>query len=333
MAGFLEKDKRLIDYKLTEFGREKLATNGLDFKYYTFSDSSIFYNEDKETIKNFKVSSKEAFNLLEVDTASLNIINPEYTLSSVITFDQLDNNILFSNKESNSTLSDYLIDLKLLDNKNLTSRKSNVVKFDYELNPNRNEFDFLKRVDNYPTISRHSISLREIKTIKDEKRFSGYIRNKFLPPENIDGDSIIINTLESSNPLEYVFKSMKSEVNLPIFLNKEDYVVDLISHIEKNNDLFKLDYVLNEEEMLDEDVYLFEMHEVDDTNGKLQKLAFVNLGSFYDKSSYMFKTVYLIGKIYLTSNLKEEINTDSKRKKFIINNDYSFINMFTLVVE
>lgn len=333
MAGFLEKDKRLIDYKLTEFGREKLATNGLDFKYYTFSDSSIFYNENKASIKNFKVSSKEAFNLLEVDTASLNIINQEYTLSSVITFDQLDNNILFSNKEANRTLSDYLIDLKLLDNKNLTSRTNNTIKFDYELNSERNDFDFLKRVDNYPTISRHSISLREIKTIKNEKRFSGYVRNKFLPPENIDGNAIIFSTLESNNPVEYIFKSMKSEGSLPIFSNKDDYIVDLVNHIEKNNDLFKLDYVLNEEEMLDEDVYLFELHEVDSNSNKLQKLAFVNIGTFYDKVSYTYKTVYLIGKIYLTSNQKEEINTDSKRKKFILNNDYSFINMFTLVVE
>jgi hypothetical protein len=333
MAGFLEKDKRLVDYKLTEFGREKLATKGLDFKYYTFSDSSIFYKEDKETSKNFKVSSKEAFNLLEVDTTSLNIINPEYTLSSVITFDQLDNNLLFTNKEINSTLSDYLIDLKLLDNKNLSSRKSNTIKFDYQLDKDRNEFDFKNRVDSYPTISSHRTSLRELKPIKDEKRFSDYIRNKLLPPKNIDGDQSVINTSASRNPLEYIFKSMKSEGNLPVFRNKDDYIVDLLNFIESNGDLFKLDYVLNEEEILDEDVYLFEMHEVNDTSKKLKKLAFVNLGSFYDKKTYMYKSVYLIGKIYLTSNLKEEINTNSKRKKFILNNDYSFINMFTLVVE
>ena len=53
MAGFLDKKKRLIDYKLTEHGRSQLSTGDIRFKYYTFTDRSIVYSEEKSELDRF----------------------------------------------------------------------------------------------------------------------------------------------------------------------------------------------------------------------------------------------------------------------------------------
>lgn len=331
MAGFLEKDKRLIDYKLTEYGRDKMSLGSLDLKYYTFSDSSIVYDEDINSSKSFRVSNISSYLPFEVDQNVNNIINPEYTLSSVISFDQLDSNILFINKESNRTLSDYLIDLKYLDNKNLKSEGDDrEISFDFK--EERDVFDFKNKVSAYPTVKSKSTKLNNIDYIKEDKRFIDMLRNKVLPPRNNDNSTIFFEeNVFSDNPIELIFKSLRIEKEIPDFFNKQDFIVDIIKKISSERSIYKLEYVLNEEKMIDEDVYLFEMHSINETT--LNKLSFVHLGEFYDSKEFNFKNVYLIGKIFLTRNLKENINEENKRYYFNINNDYSFVNMFTMVVE
>jgi hypothetical protein len=336
MAGFLEKDKRLIDYKLTEFGRDKLSLGSLDLKYYTFSDSSIVYNEDYESLKSFKVSDISSYLPFEVDVNVNNIINPEYTLSSVISFDQLDNNILFINKESNRTTSDYLIDLKLLDNKVLKSENDNrEINFDFK--DEKDEFDFHQKPSSYPTIKSYKTLLSNIDYVKNDKRFIDKTRNKFMPPTVSSGGSLFLNEdIFLDRPFEIIFKSLNIDDEIPQFTNKEDFVIDIINKISTDSNIHRLEYIFNEEKMLDEDVYLFEMHKkVTSTDNvvNLSKLSFVHLGEFYDSKEYNFKNIYLIGKVFLTRNLKEEINEENKRYYFNLNNDYSFVNMFTLVVE
>lgn len=338
MAGFLEKDKRLIDYKLTEFGRDKLSSGSLSFKYYTFSDSNIVYNENTNSNKSFKVSDLSSYLPFEVDVNVSNIINPEYNLSSVISFDQLDNNILFVNKESNSTLSDHLFDLKLIDNKNLVNENDNREIF-FDFKDEKDEFDFGEntRTSSYPTVKHLSTNITNLEYVHQDKRFEDKIRNKFLPVENSSKDFTQeeLNKLNKSN-IEILFKRLSINELIPSINNKEDFVVELIKTLEKNNKIFKLDYVLNEEKMIDEDVFLFELHKIknDQTNLEtLEKLSFVKLGEFYDKKEFNFKQVYLIGKLFLTRNIKDRISEENRRLYYSINNDYSFVNMFTLVIE
>lgn len=333
MSGFLEKDKRLIDYKLTEFGRDKLSLGTFDLKYYTFSDSSIVYNEDLNTEKSFKVSSLNNFLPFEVDANVNNILNPEYSLSSIISFDQIDDNLLFTNKQSNRTLSDSLVELKYIDNKNLTSDYDNrEINFDY-LHENNGEFNFNKTSFSYPTIKYTSVNLANIDYIKNDKRFIDKTRNKVLPPRN---SFKVENNQSNSSNIDHIFKSLSINQDLPDFTNKNDYIVNILNMIKSSDELFKLEYILNEDKMIDEDVFLFELHRLvnneSDTN-KLEKLSFINIGEFYDKKEYNFKNVYLVGKVYLSSSIKEEINSNNKRYTYKINNDYSFVNMFTLVIE
>jgi len=331
MAGFLEKDKRLIDYKLTEFGRDKMSLGSLDLKYYTFSDSSIVYQEMKDSQKSFKVSDLSNYLAFEVDTNVNNVLNPELRLSSEITFNQIENNILFLNKETNSTLSDYLIDLKYLDNKELISKNDNrEISFDYKFE--KDEFNFNNNTFSYCTIKDLSVNLSNIDYISNDKRFINKTRNLFLPPENSFKDTERKSyTIPDEKSIEFIFKSLNIESELPIYSNREDYIVNIINQLNKSNIIHKLEYILNEEKMLDEDVFLFELHKINDNN--LEKLSFVNLGEFYDKKDYNFKNIFLIGKVFLSRNIKEDINDENRRYYFKINNDYSFVNIFTLVVE
>jgi len=335
MAGFLEKNKRLIDYKLTEFGRDKLAKGSLGLKYYTFSDSSIKYEENLESTQSFKVSSLKNYLPFEVDVNVTNIINPEYTLSSVISFDDLDNDILFVNKSTNSTLSDHLINLRLLDNKNvLTNIDNRTIDFDFK--DERDEFDFKNNAAVYPTVKFGNIDLRNVEYVCKDKRFIDKTRNKYLPPKNsFKEESAEEANPESFRPIEFLLKNLNIQESLPQFTTKELFISELLRKLDKSKEIFKLDYVLNEEKMSDDDVYLFELHKVFQSNNISvnQKLSFVDLGEFYDEKEYSFKKVYLVGKIFLTKNIKDEIDVENKRKRFSINNDYSFVNMFTMVVE
>jgi len=339
MAGFLEKNKRLIDYKLTEFGRDKLSEGSLSLKYYTFSDASIVYSEDLDSTLDFKVSSLKSYLPFEVDVNTTNIINPEFTLSSMLSFDDLDRNILFSNKDQNSTLSDHLIGLKLLDNKSLIESLGNrEISFSYELNPNREEFDFKNNSSTYATIKFPRVDLNNVDYISKDKRFLQKTRNKYLPPKNSFKElKIEDQDPESFKPIEFLFKSFNTKSKIPEFLDRNDFISDLINILSKEKDVFKLEYVLDEEKMSNEDTYLFELHKIksnqDDNTDKLQKISFIDLGEFYDKKEYSFKRVYLAGKIFLTRSLKDEIDPENRRKRFSINNDYSFVNMFTMVVE
>ena len=331
MAGFLEKNKRLIDYSLTEYGRDKLSLGALKYKYYTFSDSSVVYTENLDTQKSFRVSSLDSYLPFEVDSNVTNVLNPEYTLSSVISFDEMDNNILFVSKSTNKTISDYLIDLKYIDDKVLTTEnKERDISFDYTFE--KDEYDFV-RLGSYPTIKIKSESLANIDYVSKDKRFIDKTKNLFLPPVNKDFSSSIITVdAASQNPIENVFKKFKSSYPLPVFTNRNDFMINMINLMQQEKNLHRLEYVLNEEQMIDEDVYLFELHKVN-SDQTLNKLSFVDLGSFYDEKEYVYKNIYLIGKIFLTRNIKEEINEENKRYYYEINNDYSFVNMFTMVVE
>lgn len=331
MAGFLEKNKRLIDYSLTEYGRDKLSLGDLTYKYYTFSDASVVYNENTNTQKSFKVSSIDSYLPFEVDTNVTNILNPEYTLSSVISFDDLDSNILFVNKSSNKTVSDYLIDLKYLDDKVLTTDNlERDIEFDYVFE--QDEYDFTN-LGSYPTIKTNVETLSNIDYVSKDKRFIDKTRNLFLPPINKDlSRSAIASNIAAQNPIENIFKNFKSEYKLPSYSNRNDFMIEMINIMQSEKNLHRLEYVFNEEKMIDEDVYLFEIHKVSD-NGNLDKISFIDLGSFYDEKEYVYKNIYLAGKIFLTRNIKEEINEENNRYYFNINNDYSFVNMFTMVVE
>ena len=85
MSGFLDKKKRLIDYKLTEFGREKLSKGELRFEYYTFSDRSIVYSQSLTDSYDYAFSdSLDGYIPFEANSKTGLIINPEFVLNEIL---------------------------------------------------------------------------------------------------------------------------------------------------------------------------------------------------------------------------------------------------------
>ena len=340
MSGFLDKKKRVIDYKITESGLDKMSRGRFYPKYYTFSDGSIFYDFDEKNTSDFKISNAldsylpfENSRELEAD------LNPEVRLDRIIKFDNQEKTRVFTTAEQTAkTLSDKIIEKKYLDNLTSDFQKGSKssISFDYE--EEKEEFDFINRqlLKAYPTIKFLSEDASNLSYIQNEKRFLHKTRNLNLPPSN---SSLVDTPITETNdiPVEFLFKSLEDKsLSLNSFDTREDSIINIVKSLSNNKRLFKLEYILNEDDKKDEDIYLFELHKVIENTGlddTLEKVAFIKMGDFIDKGDLKQKSVFLIGKIMRTRDLKDTIDPENNFRNFKIDIDYSFVNMFTLVVE
>ena len=334
MSGFLNKKSRIIDYKLTDSGIEKLSRNKFKFKYYTFSDNSIFYSEDFDNISDNKISnSEESFLPFEADSNISFDLNPEINLDNIVNFENRSSKFLINTEETNKTLSEKLIEKKYIDDITVKNPSFTENSIDFEYKSEDSDFDFGDNnfVRRYPTIKYVEEDIKNISLIQDDKRFLNKLRNLELPPKFISDN--LEEEEDNDLPIEFIFKSYENE---SLYLSEEEerdsVIKKVLNVINSDRNLFKLNYKLNEDNIKDEDVYLFELHTVLENN-KLEKLCFVNIGSFIDERNFKQFNVYLIGKIFLTRDIKNFIEKEDNNLNYNINNDYSFINMFTLVVE
>ena len=130
--------------------------------------------------------------------------------------------------------------------------------------------------------------------------------------------------------------------------SREKNILKIVKDLSINKNIFKKEFEL--ENPTENSDFVFELYEVLDTveNGnitktELEKMHFVKIGEFYDKENFKTKKVYLIGKFYNTRDNSEEvdvvfnfnngqINLKSK-DAFALNTFFSFICLFTLVIE
>ena len=335
MAGFLNKKNRLIDYKLTENGRKQLASGDIRFKYYTFSDRSINY---EASIQDNKIISDSEFYYLpfEVTTNPGVVNNPEYYLSSELTFDNIENNLFQTNKLQ-ATLAETLSSQRYLTTKKITNNALSEYSDLAFNNINfRSEIDFVdsRLVRRYPTIKFVEESIKNLKSVKNDKRFSNYIKNKkLIPRSSLDIEILSDDVSSTINPVDFIFKSLDLQNNIQISDTREDAIVKSINKIEENKDkIFCFDFELNNSYLSNNDVFSFEIHNIDSQN-KLNKLPVVNLGNFFDKKKGKYVSIYLIGKFFKINDIKEIINAENKTYQFEEISDYYFINLFTLVAE
>ncbi len=341
MAGFLDKKNRLIDFKITENGREQMSKGDIRFKYYTFSDQSIFYEEDHDVISDFKISSSlKSFLPFEVDSELSYSMNTELYLDKIAKYSEVENNILFASGNVtqgflNKTLSDRIIEKKFLDTKTLIPNFSSrdIV---FSVKEEKDIFDFKNQnyLIGYPTIKLLEDDISNLETIENDKRFFEKLRTKTLPPITLEE----LDKEEEINGIEFIFKTLDiEEANIDINQNRNNVIVDILDVISKTKSIHKLEYHLNDDNKKSEDAYIFEMHKKEENETineeKLTKLSFIKLGSFFKKVTHKEVSVYLIGKLVLTSFLDREKNPENFQMKYKIDKDYSFVNMFTMVVE
>jgi hypothetical protein len=338
MAGFLDKKKRLIDYKLTELGREKMSLGNLDFSYYTFSDRSISYSKRLDQDNSFNISDSldsSNANFIPLETTSNEGIrlNPEISLNEILSYENLSSTRFYDTIVSTKkTLSEKIESSLLIDNLTIQNKierdfvffSSKDVKSEYDFK----SFNFLSQ---YPTIKFPIENIANIPTIKNDKRFKDFLKNKKLVPVNLNNDPVDVIE-EESNDLDLLFKNLEIEnLNLEGVEEREKVITTIIEALEDDEEIYKLKYSISEDFVKDSDNFLFELHSVKENN--LEKLAFVKIGSFISDKNQKQYTIYIIGKIVKSIKKSRNFNNENRVLTQGISQDYSFINLFTLVIE
>jgi hypothetical protein len=361
MSGILNKKNRIIDFVITNNGRSQIENGDIRYKYATLSDKSILYTKDHEISKTNKADiSNSEFNYIPIEaTTKLNdTINPEFDLSDH--FSYTNSNILDNEEVQNSvnfdiavnkllttqTLSSHLKNLSYLTTKNDINSEKEITFFDNGyLN---NTIDFRSNANKYKTIKSLSVSKKNIPVIALDKRFSHKTNFSILLPKDKSGNDLYtrdqfgkLNDLDDNNTTGYLLSSYISNNESAGVLSREKEILNIVRTLEKDNSIHKKVYEL--ENSSSENAFIFEMHEGNLLRNKLEKLSFIKIGDFYDNMSLTTKKVYLIGKIINSRDDTKDLDllfsfADGKtnltnQSKFAISAYYSFITLFTLIIE
>lgn len=363
MPGILNKKSRIIDFVITDNGRSQIEDGDIRYKFATFSDRSIIYTKDHEASAASKADiSKSEFDYfpIEANSKGNNTLNPEFDLGKFFTF--TNSNILDSQEVKNSvnfnaaadlfltsdSLAGKLKSLSLLSTKNKLNGNTEIKFKDSGLK--KNEIDFQNKVNKYKTLSSYSTNKENLPVIALDKRFSHKTNYKLLIPKDISGKELYekenfqnIDKLEDFNTTGFLYTSysIKNESGNDEIMSREKEISEILSSIESDNDIHKSVYEL--ENSSPENTFIFELHESSLERNDLEKLSFIKIGNFYDKSSSSTKKVYLIGKIINSRENANDLDTifsfnngsiNLKNKStFAISAFYSFVTLFTLVIE
>jgi hypothetical protein len=338
MAGFLDKKKRLIDYKLTELGREKMSLGNLDFSYYTFSDRSISYSKRLDQDNSFNISDSldsSNANFIPLETTSNEGIrlNPEISLNEILSYENLSSSKFYDIVAStNKTLSEKIESSRLIDNLTIQNKiERDFVFFSHKDVKSTYDFKDFNFLSQYPTIKFPIENIGNIPTVKNDKRFNSFLKHKKMVPVNISNNPVDVLE-EETNDLDLLFKNLEIEnLKLEGLEEREKVITTIIEALEGDEEIYKLKYILAEDFIKDSDNFLFELHSVKENN--LEKLAFVKVGSFISDLSQKQYTIYIIGKIVKSIQRSRDFNKENRVLTQDISQDYSFINLFTLVIE
>lgn len=362
MSGILDKKSRIIDFVITENGRSQMQSGDIRYRYATLSDKSIIYSKDKALSESKKadVSDSEIQYIpLETSTSLNNLINPEFDLNNYF-LNNNNNTIEITNSQnsndsdtsintylSNFSTGNYLKNLKYLTSKSsLNSSKS--LKF-IENNYLNNSLDFTSSASSYETIKEENVSKKKIPIIALDKRLSHKNNFLFLPPVTSQEVDLYskdafknLEDLDEENTAGFLFSSYNKKFkNSEEILSREKEILKVINSLEKNDKILKRIYDI--EDNTEFNSFLFELFEVK-SSVKIEKLSFIKIGDFYDRKTLSTKKVYLIGKIIDTRDKENDldvlfnfnngnINLNNQNKVFAISAYFSFVNLFTLVIE
>ena len=365
MSGILDRKSRIIDYKLTENGRSQIQNGDIRFEYATVSDKSIIYEKDYDKTLNsrFDISSTKNYIPFEVDTKHASNINSEFNLDD--TFTKSNGNILNEAQKAaadnpNITFQDAsqvfiektclgtsLSNLKIITDK--LSLKSSGLNF-VDKTVNNLDFNFIGRqqILDYPTIKSYLINESNLPTIIFDRRFEDKTSFKKLIPVDSQGNRIYqedsfkgLENFEQDLDISVIFKNFNKKINYEELSNKKELLLKVINMIEKDSSIIKREYEINN--VSENDNYVFNLYELNENDDSISKLAIIYLDDLYDKENSVSKKVYLVGKIIQTKNKNDDFNKmynlndvvfkDNNNTGFSVSNYYSFINLFTIIIE
>jgi hypothetical protein len=363
MSGILNKKQRILDFIITNNGRSQIEDGDIRYKFATFSDQSILYTEDHEASKVNKSNiSNSEFNYLPLEATSKvsDMINPEfdlgkffsYTNSNILNSQEVKNSINFNASVdtllSTQSLSAKLSAMKLITTKNRINDNAPIAFVDNGFLPET--INFQNNTNLYKTISSYEVNKENLPVIALDKRFTHKRNFKVMIPKDISGNDLYdasmfqnIDKLDEFNTTGYVYNSYntsrKSQTNN--INSREKEILEVVKSIESDEALYKRVYELTNNS--DENTFIFELHEARLRTNDLEKLSFIKLGDFYDKETATTKKVYLIGKIINTRDDSSDLETLfnfndgevnlTNNTAFLLSAFYSFVTLFTLVIE
>jgi len=316
VAGFLNQKNRIMDFSLTEIGKEKAMTGNLNYEFASFSDKSISY-EYKGNILSEHVKNQ---NLFEISESISDNLNPNYNFN---------NSENVNNEETSINVDDEFF--VKIDSHKILSSQHNRENIEVE-NKNSKNILFLNTKENeigkYVSTVGNDININLLESITKDQRFVNKKKNLYLPPINVS------NKEELYTSKKRKIKILKSNV---LSQNKNNNTKNLIKELDDNSDISKFNIKILNDSYLDEFYFSIYEKEFKDDRFKNSKLIVSRIDQFIDEKTNKSVDVFIVGKVFFN---KDDIDNDNEdaidflnHNKANLYDNYTFVNIFTMVAK
>jgi hypothetical protein len=340
----------------------------LDAMPFSFEANSNFFDK-----LNVEIDLKQTANFelrTEIDGQYIDLRNNEYKnslpVAASIVFDKITNNFTDNLIKQRIILTDTFFNLNYVTQKNdkisLLVNKINKdeITLSNSINSKNEQFDIkINSLNNYYTIlNANSLNLSKTSMIEDD-RFQNKLNYLFLPPTNMNKDVISKNNKinnffnlaeDKRNKHKIIFKKFSENADaleentfqiLKNFINLNDSTDNIILesiNILKNPNFNVGKFELKFEKEEYDTEFVINLTELNSSNDvfNFNKLIFINHGEIFDKAEQKNVQIYSAGKLI---NSKTEIDLDNiapnnfDNGQYINEDNYLFINLFTIVIE
>lgn len=314
MAGFLNQKNRIMDFSLTEIGKEKAMTGNLNYKFASFSDKSISYDYEGDKISDYTKNQ----NLFEVSESVSDSLNPIYNFNNSENVDNFETSINIDDEFFVKVDSQKLL-TTAYDKENISLKVTDDINVLY-LNTREND------IGKYITTVGNDIDVTFLDNIVYDSRFINKKKNLHLPPINSSNKEELFKSKKKN------FKIVKSNILLD---NDANNVKTIVESLENNSSISRFNIKFLNDSFLNEYYFsIFEKQFSDDTF-KNSKLIVSKIAQFLDEKTNKNVEVFVIGKIFYN---KDDFNIDENAIDFLNHNltglyeNYTFVNIFTMVV-
>ena len=362
-ASLTDKDA-IYDRKQNEFN-----VADLDAMTFSFEANSNFFDKlnveiDLKQNANFELRT-------EIDGQYINLFNNEYqaalTFPPTVVFDKIANSFAENLINQKIILTDSFFNLNYVTQVNneislyVSKINNETITKNDSRNTNNSQIDIGLNIDNlrnyHTLVNSNSLNLSKTSMIEDD-RFQKKLNYLFLPPANMNKDVITKNNKinnfynlaeDKRNIHKIIFKNFKTSNNIESAIlenfNKINDSVDniilesikILKDEPRNFDISKLEISFENQEYDTEFVLnLSELLNHSTLGVNFNKLLFINHGEIFDTGLQKNVQVYSAGKL-ITSKTQIDLDTNSFNNidngQYIIEDNYLFINLFTIVIE
>ncbi len=303
----------------------------------------------------------------EIDGQYIDLRNNEYqnTLVKPITtiFDKvaasLTDNLL--NQKIILTDNAFNLNYKTQKNNEISLYVSKINDVLFSLNDLNKNNDFLINLngvneikDYFTLVNENSLNLAKTSMLEDD-RFQNKLNYLFLPPSNMNLEVItknnkIANSYNLAEDLrkkhKIIFKNLKSTKditsdqlkNFKEFVgSSDDAIIEAIKLLENPEFQIANIELMFENQEFDSEFILNLVELNSSNNGSIfNKLLFVNHGEIFDKAKQKNVQIYSAGKLYSSKteiDLDNNFDNNLKNGEYIIEDNYLFTTLFTIIVE